>query len=124
MSFYNETNGLSIYPTPILGMVGLIEPAERAMTQWFKQAGDTVMLLGSTKEDLGGTEYLRVIHHREQGAPPYLSVETEKGLQACVLKLIREELVRSAHDCSDGGLAVALAECSLSPSQHNRLGLC
>ncbi len=69
VSFYNETNGLSIYPTPILGMVGLIEPAERAMTQWFKQAGDTVMLLGSTKEDLGGTEYVRVIHHREQGAP-------------------------------------------------------
>ncbi len=118
VSFYNETNGLSIYPTPILGMVGLIEPAERAMTQWFKQAGDTVMLLGSTKEDLGGTEYLRVIHHREQGAPPYLSVETEKALQACVLKLIREGLVHSAHDCSDGGLAVALAECSLShPTQ-------
>ncbi|MBM4123966.1 MAG: phosphoribosylformylglycinamidine synthase subunit PurL, partial [Nitrospira sp.] len=60
VSFYNETNGLSIYPTPILGMVGLIESADKTMTQWFKQAGDQIILLGATKEDLGGTEYLRV----------------------------------------------------------------
>ncbi len=128
VSFYNETNGLSIYPTPILGMVGLIEPAERATTQWFKQAGDTIILLGTTKEDLGGTEYLRVVHAREQGAPPALSLEDEKAVQGCVLKLIQDGLVRSAHDCSDGGLAVALAECCLSnPTQPNgavvRLGL-
>jgi len=114
VSFYNETNGLSIYPTPILGMVGLVEPADRVMTQWFKQAGDTIILLGTTKEDLGGTEYLRVIHHREQGTPPVFSPETEKTVQACVLKLIRDGLVQSAHDCSDGGLAVALAESCLS----------
>jgi phosphoribosylformylglycinamidine synthase len=114
VSFYNETNGLSIYPTPILGMVGLIEPADRVMTQWFKQAGDAVILLGTTREDLGGTEYLRVVHHREQGSPPYVSLEAEKALHACVLKLIHEGTVESAHDCSDGGLAVALAECSLS----------
>ncbi len=120
VSFYNETNGLSIYPTPILGMVGLIEPADRATTQWFKQAGDTIVLLGTTKEDLGGTEYLRVVHAREQGAPPALSLEEEKAVQGCVLKLIRDGLVRSAHDCSDGGLAVALAECCLSnPTQPN-----
>src|SRR5437899_7673667 len=114
VSFYNETSGLSIYPTPILGMVGLIEPADRLMTQWFKQAGDAIILLGATKEDLGGTEYLRVIHHREQGTPPLCSPETEKAVQACVLKLIRNGLVQSAHDCSDGGLAVTLAECCLS----------
>ncbi|MGH7165196.1 MAG: AIR synthase related protein, partial [Nitrospiraceae bacterium] len=118
VSFYNETNGLSIYPTPILGMVGLIEPADRATTQWFKQAGDTIVLLGATKDDLGGSEYLRVVHAREQGTPPVLSLEEEKAVQACVLKLIRDGLVRSAHDCSDGGLAVALAECCLSnPAQ-------
>jgi phosphoribosylformylglycinamidine synthase len=116
VSFYNETNGLSIYPTPILGMVGLIEPADRAMTQWFKQAGDQIILLGVTKEDLGGTEYLRVVHHREQGSPPLLSLETEKALQQCVLTLVREGLVQSAHDCSDGGLAVALAECCVANS--------
>ena len=118
VSFYNETNGLNIYPTPILGMVGLIEQADRAMTQWFKQAGDAIILLGATREDLGGTEYLRVVHHREQGEPPYLSLEIEQALQACTLKLIRDGLVQSAHDCSDGGLAVALAECCLSnPAQ-------
>lgn len=118
VSFYNETNGLSIYPTPILGMIGLIEPADRVMTQWFKQAGDAVILLGATREDLGGTEYLRVVHHREQGMPPYLNLEAEKAVQECVLKLIREGVVQSAHDCSDGGLAVALAECCLSnPAQ-------
>jgi len=116
VSFYNETNGLSIYPTPILGMVGLIEPADRAMTPWFKQAGDQIILLGATKEDLGGTEYLRVVHQREQGTPPLLNLETEKTLQHCVLRLIREGLVRSAHDCSDGGVAVALAECCVTNS--------
>lgn len=118
VSFYNETNGLSIYPTPILGMVGLIEPADRAMTQWFKQAGDTIILLGATKDDIGGTEYLRVVHHREQGTPPMPHLDTEKAIQACVLKLIRDGLVQSAHDCSDGGVAVALAECCVShPTQ-------
>lgn len=114
VSFYNETNGLSIYPTPILGMVGLIERADLAMTQWFKQDGDAIILLGETREDLGGTEYLRVVHHREQGEPPYLNLEAERALHACMLRLIREGLVQSAHDCSDGGLAVALAECCVS----------
>jgi phosphoribosylformylglycinamidine synthase len=89
------------------------------MTQWFKQAGDAIILLGATREDVGGTEYLRVVHHREQGEPPYLNLETEKTLHACTLKLIRDGLVQSAHDCSDGGLAVALAECCVSnPAQQ------
>jgi phosphoribosylformylglycinamidine synthase len=117
VSFYNETNGLSIYPTPMLGMVGLIEEADRAMTQWFKQEGDDIILLGTTREDLGGTEYLKVVHAREQGSPPFLNMDAEKALQACVLALIRGALIRSAHDCSDGGLAVALAEsCCSGPS--------
>lgn len=118
VSFYNETNGLSIYPTPMLGMVGLIEDVDQAMTQWFKQAGDDIILLGVTKDELGGTEYLRVVHSREQGTPPLLGLDDAKALQACVLKLIREKLVQSAHDCSDGGLAVALAEsCMSEPSR-------
>ncbi|TKS60876.1 MAG: phosphoribosylformylglycinamidine synthase II [Nitrospira sp.] len=114
VSFYNETNGLSIYPTPMLGMVGLIEQADRTMTQWFKQEGDDIILLGSSREDLGGSEYVKVIHAREQGSPPYLNVETEKRLHDCVLALIRGGLVHSAHDCSDGGLAVALVESCMS----------
>jgi len=121
VSFYNETNGLSIYPTPMLGMVGLIEEAGRTMTQWFKQEGDDIILLGSSREDLGGSEYLKVIHSREQGSPPYLSLEAEKVMHECVLNLISSGSVRSAHDCSDGGLAVALAECCLS-AQDRKLG--
>ena len=115
VSLYNETNGLSIYPTPIIGMVGLIEPADRMITQWFKTPGDRVLLLGETQEDLGGTEYLKVVHYREQGAPPWLNLETEKALHACMLHLATEGLLQSAHDCSDGGLAVTLAECCFSP---------
>jgi len=114
VSFYNETNGLSIYPTPMLGMVGLIEEAERAMTQWFRDDGDAIVLLGQTRDDLGGSEYLKVLQHREQGSPPLLNLDTEKALHAFALKVIHEGLVRSAHDCSDGGLAVALAECCVS----------
>jgi phosphoribosylformylglycinamidine synthase len=114
VSFYNETNGLSIYPTPMLGMVGLIEEANRAMAQWFKQEGDDIILLGTSREDLGGSEYLKVVHAREQGSPPFLSLEAEKALQDCLLTLIRGGLVQSAHDCSDGGLAVTLAESCIS----------
>ncbi len=114
VSFYNETNGLSIYPTPMLGMVGLIEEAERTMTQWFKQEGDEVLLLGSSREDLGGSEYLKVVHAREQGSPPYLSLTAEKALHDCVLSLIRNGFLRSAHDCSEGGVVVALTESCIS----------
>ncbi len=114
VSFYNETNGLSIYPTPMLGMVGLIERADQAMTQWFRQDGDAILLLGKTREDLGGSEYLKVLHHREQGSPPFLDLDSEKLVQDFVLRQIREGHVQSAHDCSDGGLAVALAECCMS----------
>jgi phosphoribosylformylglycinamidine synthase len=114
VSFYNETNGLSIYPTPMLGMVGLIEDADRVMTQWFRNDGDAIVLLGKTRDDLGGSEYLKLIQHREQGSPPFLNLETEKTLQDFILKVIHEGLVQSAHDCSDGGVAVALAECCVS----------
>ena len=120
VSFYNETNGLSIYPTPMLGMVGLIEEADQAMTQWFREDGDAIVLLGKTRDDLGASEYLKVLQHREQGSPPFLSLETEKTLQDFVLKVIHEGLVQSAHDCSDGGLAVALAECCVSGPRLRR----
>ena len=120
VSFYNETNGLSIYPTPMLGMVGLIDAADKTMTQWFKQDGDAILLLGKTREDLGGSEYLKVLHHREQGSPPFLSLETEKALHDFILNVIREGVVQSAHDCSDGGLSVALAECCVSAQDSRR----
>ncbi len=111
VSLYNETNGLSIYPTPIIGMVGLIEREADITTQWFKQSGDHILLIGETREDIGGTEYLKIMHSREQGMPPYLDVELEQVVQQCVLSLIKKGWVESAHDCSEGGLLVTLAEC-------------
>lgn len=114
VSLYNETNGLSIYPTPILGMVGLIERENDITTQWFKQPGDAVLLLGESREDIGGTEYLKIMHFREQGMPPWLDLEREQAVQHCVLTLIQKGWVQSAHDCSEGGLLVTLAECCLT----------
>ncbi len=114
VSFYNETRGLSIYPTPIIGMVGLLDHVEQAVSQGFKAEGDAILLLGETGEDLGGTEYLRAVHHREQGTPPVLNLEREVALQRAVLQAVEQGLVRSAHDCAEGGLAVALAESCLS----------
>src|SRR3989442_146750 len=89
VSFYNETRGLSIYPTPIIGMVGLLNHVEQAVSQGFKAEGDAILLLGETGEDLGGTEYLRAVHHREQGTPPVLNLEREVGLQRAVLQAVQ-----------------------------------
>ncbi len=112
VSFYNETKGTGIYPTPVIGMVGIIDDVANATTQYFKDAGDAVILLGETKEEIGGTEYLKVVHNQERGMPPDLDLDTEAALQKAVLESIVAELVKSAHDCADGGLAVALAECT------------
>jgi phosphoribosylformylglycinamidine synthase len=114
VSFYNETRGLSIYPTPIIGMVGLLDHVEQAVSQGFKAEGDAILLLGETGEDLGGTEYLRAVHHREQGTPPVLNLEREAALHRVVLQAVEQGMVRSAHDCAEGGLAIALAESCLS----------
>jgi phosphoribosylformylglycinamidine synthase subunit PurL len=91
------------------------------VTPGFKVEGDTVLLLGETAEDLGGTEYLRAIHYREQGIPPSLNLARERALQELVRAAIDRGLVRSAHDCSEGGLAVALAECAMA-SENQALG--
>ncbi len=114
VSFYNETKGMAIFPTPIVGMLGLLEDLSHVTTQGFKQAGDLVVLLGETKEELGGSEYLSVIHGLTQGRPPLLDLDLEKRVQAACLQAIRSGLIASAHDCSDGGLAVALAESCIS----------
>jgi phosphoribosylformylglycinamidine synthase len=113
VSFYNETSGQAIYPTPIVGMVGLLEDAERATGQGFVAEGDVILLLGETLEELGASEYLAVIHGIEAGRPPRLDLERERAVQSACRALIAAGLARSAHDASDGGLAVALAECGL-----------
>src|SRR5687767_3970672 len=111
VSLYNETNGEAIYPTPIIGVVGLLDDASQALRRSFESEGDAVLLLGTTANDIGGSEYLKVVHGRVAGRPPRLSLDAEKKLYAAVLESSRGGHLHSAHDVSDGGLAVALAEC-------------
>jgi len=112
VSFYNETEGKSIYPTPVLGIVGLVEDTSTVPSPGFLAAGEAIVLLGENKEELGGSEYLRVIFNLEKGQPPALDFDLEKHLLECCRQVIRQKLIRTAHDLSEGGLAVALAECS------------
>jgi phosphoribosylformylglycinamidine synthase len=119
VSFYNETMGHAIFPTPIVGMLGILAHIDHATTPGWKGAGDVVVLLGQTRDELGGSEYLKVCHGLVQGRPPTIDLDFERRVQRCCLEAIRAGLVRSAHDCSDGGLAVALAEsCISDPDRH------
>jgi phosphoribosylformylglycinamidine synthase len=112
VSFYNETEGRNIPPTPTIAMVGLLDDVEAYLTPWWKAEGDVVVLLGRTREELGASEYLSVIHGLQRGAPPWIDLEAEKRLHRVCLAAAQERLLRSAHDVGEGGLAVALAECS------------
>jgi phosphoribosylformylglycinamidine synthase len=111
VSLYNETEGRAIYPTPIVGIVGLLEDASRVVTAPFREPGDAVYLLGDTGEDLGGSELLKAVHGRVAGRPPLLDLEAERRLHELVVESAAAGLLLSAHDPSDGGVAVALAEC-------------
>ena len=113
VSFYNETPNTAVYPTPVLGVIGVLDDVRRHCTVGFKQEGDVILLLGETHEDLGGTEYLKRHHGRVTGRPPALDLDREKKVQAVCLAAVRQGLAASAHDCSDGGLAIALAECCI-----------
>lgn len=121
VSFYNETGDRGIFPTPVIGMVGLIENFAHITTQGFKDEGDIILLLGENAEEIGGSEYLKTIHGLEKGIVPGLDLHREKSVQGCCLKLIRTGLVKSAHDCSEGGIAVALAEDCVSGDKGARV---
>ena len=110
VSLYNETNGAAIYPTPVIGMVGLVADIEHVTTQTFKSAGDLIYLLGETKDEFGGSELQKLTFGQIFGRAPELDLEKEAKFQKQVLKAIREGLVASAHDVAEGGLAVAVAE--------------
>jgi len=112
VSLYNETEGRAIYPTPVLGIVGLLADASKTVTRAFRSAGATVIVLGENLGELGGSEYLARVHDRVQGPPPALDLAKEKALQRLIVSLVGDGLVESAHDCSDGGLAVTLAVCT------------
>jgi phosphoribosylformylglycinamidine synthase II len=111
VSLYNETDGNAIYPTPTIGVVGLLEHADRVVGRRFQEAGDAIILLGDASGELGGSEYVKVVHDLVRGVPPALDLEAERALQTLLVTLADERLMRSSHDCSDGGLAVTLAEC-------------
>jgi len=115
VSLYNETKGDAIYPTPTVAVVGLIEDKKKIMTQGFKKSGDQIALIGFTMEELGGTEYLKVMFDRSAGKPPVLDRKHEKQVQGFCRELIQRGFISSAHDCSEGGLAIAVAESCFSP---------
>ena len=113
VSLYNETSGEAVYPTPVVGMVGLIKDIDHITTQAFKNAGDLVYLLGETKDEFGGSELQKLTSGKIFGKAPELDLEVEEKNQKAVLKAIQEGLVASAHDLAEGGLAVALAESAI-----------
>ncbi|MBM3777366.1 MAG: phosphoribosylformylglycinamidine synthase subunit PurL [Acidimicrobiia bacterium] len=111
VSLYNETDGRAILPTPVLGVVGLLEHADRVVSRPFKAAGDAIVLLGGWGDgELGGSAYLKVVHGLLRGRPPALDLARERALQLLLVEGATERLCRSAHDCSEGGLAVTLVE--------------
>ncbi|MFT3841172.1 MAG: phosphoribosylformylglycinamidine synthase subunit PurL [Myxococcaceae bacterium] len=117
VSLYNETEGKGIFPTPTVAVVGLLPDASQRVGMTFTHAGDAIAVLGVTKGVLGGSEWLHAKGHTK-GLPPRLDDKAELGLQKVLRKLAREGLGHSAHDCSEGGLAVALAECCIADAKH------
>ena len=112
VSLYNETDGNAIYPTPIIGVVGLIEDASHTLARTFRSAGADIILLGQGSAELGVSEYLKRVHGIVAGEPPALDLAAEGALLALLARAAEAGLLQSAHDCSDGGIAVTLAECS------------
>src|SRR5436309_4479879 len=117
VSLYNESPAGIVDPTPTIAMVGLIDHENHITTQWFKNEGDAIILVGKIGGELGGSHYVKVCHHLKIGPPPHVDLPHEIKIQSAVRGLIREGLVKSAHDCSEGGLAVALAECCFNPEE-------
>jgi phosphoribosylformylglycinamidine synthase len=121
VSFYNESPDTAVYPTPTIGMVGLVEDLKHITTSYFKDEGDLIYLLGEDKEELGGSEYAKVIHNKVAGESPTINLDEEKKLQDTLLQLIRKSLIKSAHDISEGGIVSALAECCII-NQEKQIG--
>lgn len=123
VSLYNESPNGAIDPTPVIGMMGLFEDVEKRATQWFKSEGDAVYLLGEIGSSIGASRYLHLIHGKKTGQVPEVDLKKEIGVQKAVRALIGEGWVKSAHDCSDGGFAVALAECCFTGATHEEKSL-
>jgi len=122
VSFYNETDGRGIAPTPVIGMVGLVEDPRHITTQWFKHDDRVIVLLGTTASDLGASCYSLATLGKSAGNVPQLDLQLERRVQDACLKMIQAGLVESAHDCSDGGLAVAIAESCFASYRRDAIG--
>jgi phosphoribosylformylglycinamidine synthase len=122
VSFYNENPAGSIFPTPVIGMLGEINSVDHIMSPAFKRVGDIIYLLGKIAGHLGGSEYVKCIHGIVSGDAPNIDMNFEKRLQSLTLELIQSKLINSAHDISDGGLAITLAESSIAGPEGSRLG--
>jgi len=113
VSFHNESKNKAIYPTPVIGMLGIIEDINKTMSPTFKHIGDQIYVLGKNKNEIGGSEYLKVIHNQINGNAPEISDTDEKILIELILDLIDKRTITAAHDISEGGIAIALAEMSI-----------
>jgi phosphoribosylformylglycinamidine synthase subunit PurL len=120
VSLYNESPQGAIFPTPVVGMVGVMEDVSKAIGATFQTTGDPIVLLGRNTNELGASEYLKTIHGRTAGPVPRVDLAAEKALHAAVLAMVDERLLASAHDCAEGGLAVCLAESAVIPIQTPR----
>ena len=113
VSFYNESPVASVYPTPVIGMLGVIDDVNSVITASFKDEGDVILLLGRSRGLVGGSEYLSLVHGIVAGDAPAIDLAYEKRLHKLILTSASERLLKSAHDCSEGGIAFALAECCM-----------
>ncbi|GBD90408.1 phosphoribosylformylglycinamidine synthase 2 [bacterium BMS3Abin04] len=113
VSFYNESPNTAVYPTPVIGMVGLINDLSKVTTSYFKNPGDLIFILGEDFEEIGGSEYLKVIHNLVEGNTPKIDLKKEKELHELLRTIINSGIVNSAHDVSEGGIISALAECCI-----------
>lgn len=120
VSFYNESPNRTVYPTPVIGMLGIIDDASKAARSAFKNDGDIIAVVGPEGNEMGGSEYLKVIHNIVAGRMPRVDYEYERSLHEFLREAIMNQIVNSVHDVSEGGLAVALAECCIMDGDMDR----
>jgi phosphoribosylformylglycinamidine synthase len=113
VSLYNQTGDVAIHPTPVVGVLGVIDDVERRTPMAFSAAGDVVLLLGETRDEIAGSEWAHVVHGHLGGMPPQVDLELERSLGALLVAASRESLVTAVHDVSDGGVAQVLVEMAL-----------
>jgi phosphoribosylformylglycinamidine synthase len=121
VSFYNETDGESIHPTPIVGMLGVLDDTAKQLDIALKNESDLIVLLGKTNAELGGSEYAWTLHRHLGGTPPEIDLEREKALIDTLVALAADGKITAAHDCSEGGLGVTLAEMAIAGNRGARI---